>query len=284
MLENSDNMEGCTTPPHHELSRIQRQVLGALHSIPHPDAAAFKVEQRLENKLAALDACVGTIWDYVALEEVDADAGDLKALSLLALAQRGQDVNHSLRFLGVSSARTRRNLAAHISALSGKLRLQGVELPMVGLRRSAPSAAQAGSTFNVYMLSPGERLIVDGMRAWVMALKRDEAPFPATQAQFSCVRVRPGALSLNDILLATATSSTRRVEIRCEGVPSISFDEARVVASVEACQHDRVHEARFHLASWLASSTLPMALKGTVNLSDTLSRAGLNLPAREWTF
>jgi len=266
------------------LTSAQHRVVWAANARP-ATRGARKLEDRLSRKLATLADTVDTISTREPEKTVSrVDPSDLKLLSLLALAQRGTELENPLRFLRITSPETRHTLAKAIEQTAQDLLSQGIELPTFGIRKVVPPWPRAGETFTACMLTPGERLVLDGMRAWVMAIRNDQEPVAATEAQFGRGNMHPGVLALSDILVATATGASRPVEIRCEGNPMLSVDEARVIAAIEACQHDRIHEARRYLRHWLSEPSLPMALKGAVNLGDTLAASSLSLPERAWDF
>ena len=146
-----------------------------------------------------------------------------------------------------------------------------------------PRAPQP-SVDRVSDLTPDERLLLSGIRAWVGRIKQDECGWPALHAIFAARGAGPAAAGLHAMLYNLSIATRRPIDVRCSACRSLSPDEARMLHAIACAQAGRTGDSFDLLLTWLPPAAARLTVEAVEGAARFLRQAQAALLLRRWDF
>ena len=159
---------------------------------------------------------------------------------------------------------------------------RALSLRQGGFKPSEPE--RLPSVNSPHDLTGPERHLLDGLRLWLQAFKKNGDTREAVRRHFGAPAGTDPGLGLHTVLRNTTLAASRAVDVRCRHCPGLSPDEARLLDAVAWLQREAVEPAAAALSSWLPPSALRLTLDAARGLATGLLLQGRTLPLRDWDF
>ena len=130
-------------------------------------------------------------------------------------------------------------------------------------------------------LACAETLVLHGLRTWVTAFAERECGLLRLVPFYRRAGVPDVAAGLHAILLHTALSATRPVDIRCPGCLTVSPDESRIIAAIGLMQKERVVQAYDLLSDWLPAEVAHVVIRAVQTIARAMQDARLDISPTE---
>ena len=129
-------------------------------------------------------------------------------------------------------------------------------------------------------LNTAENVLLIAMRDWVSSVNRDKDPRPFLGQAFGAAGISDAAPMFDELMLLTAATAIRGMDIRCENCDVVGAGEKDILSVISFFQSGRVHWGYNRLLSWLPAASARKAFPFARALSNTMSDAGLYLELR----
>ena len=129
-------------------------------------------------------------------------------------------------------------------------------------------------------LNTAENVLLCVIRNWVASVNENEDPRPFLGRAFDAAGILDGAPMFDELMLLTASTAFRGMDIRCEKCKVVGAGEKDILSVVSFFQSARVHWGYNRLLSWLPATSARRAFPLARNLSNTMSNVGLYVELR----
>ena len=155
------------------------------------------------------------------------------------------------------------------------------------LTLAAPSGRpirSSGEPVLLRELDPRECLLVVAIRQWVGCYKEGIEGLTSLLNVFWEQHLEAAGPPLHSLLIQTATTCTRYLQVNCETCTKLAPDEARVVYSVSAAQRNDERSVQSLLGSWLPPSAVRVTKASITAIANVFLNSKFRLPLRSWRF
>ena len=129
-------------------------------------------------------------------------------------------------------------------------------------------------------LNTAENVLLCVIRNWVASVNENEDPRPFLGRAFDAAGILDGAPMFDELMLLTASTGLRSMDIRCQKCEVLGTGEKDILSVISFFQSARVHWGYNRLLSWLPATSARKAFPLARGLSNTMSDAGLCVELR----
>ena len=124
-------------------------------------------------------------------------------------------------------------------------------------------------------LGTGGHFLLVAIRNWVKAVKDKRNPLPILVAGFDLAGVGMALKPFDEVMLATATSSTHPFDVRCTTCKEVGDGEKDILSVISFIQANKSKWAFQRLRSWLPESASRLVLPHVKSIGLELSSGDL---------